>query len=191
LLESSRILYLSVMLNTSILMRLPVLCLLETCWGQFDSFDFGIPPIRAAIEPVDSLVFIGETLKIQCRLTNSVFPVSPEDMYFEMTPHFKDLTWIVPTENVTVVDDGIFAYVKITDDYSNFTSVSCLSKNDTEPLASVYIHAEKPIKNITNMSAVYYYNRDLELTWSLGETYLCDDCINVTVDYSAIVPPNE
>lgn len=145
-------------------------------------------PLKADIDPNDKLIFVGETVKLQCRLRPTATEFNSSGMY--MTIQLKNgHTLQVPNENVTVVDDKtIHAVISITESFQSMTTIRCAHGNTT--LRSVFIYIERPLLNVQNFSGTYFYDNSSIITrWSLGQTYLSKS-IGVVVDWNPFAPPD-
>ncbi|BFY99444.1 hypothetical protein BsWGS_02484 [Bradybaena similaris] len=171
-----------------IMLARTIVTLLVTALLHCDSFLMA--PSPAVIIPTDALVFIGETLIIECLLKTS--NTSPSDMYFAIQPRVNQVndTWNISQQDTIIGPKNITTELEITSRYSHYTTVFCKDNNERS-LKTAAIRVEYPIKNITNLKGTAYFdNATIILTWSLGETYLDLSSIKVEVNWSAVVTPN-
>ncbi|GFS14467.1 hypothetical protein ElyMa_001424600 [Elysia marginata] len=124
-------------------------------------------PAPAALNPDDALIFVGETLNITC---SADFQGTVSHARFLITTDTDKR--ILPPENQTKFgDSGIQTQLRITDDLSSSTSVSCL--DDEVSLETIKLYVERPLKDVSNLSVVFLDDsyQHVYLSWSSNSEY--------------------
>uniref|UniRef100_A0A0B7AZ93 Fibronectin type-III domain-containing protein n=1 Tax=Arion vulgaris TaxID=1028688 RepID=A0A0B7AZ93_9EUPU len=180
------------MARSSFALRIKLLlCLALAQSGLVHSFMFD-EETKATISPLDALVFIGETLKVQCTLSEDTTDISTRDMYFNVSDNKVDYTpWTIPQEDIIFENRRILADIKIPNNCSEYITIICRTKDVNNLLISAAVFVERAIQNITNFSGVYYYDSGtITVTWNLGKTYLNPSSMSINVEWSPDKPAN-
>ncbi|RUS68701.1 hypothetical protein EGW08_023537, partial [Elysia chlorotica] len=137
---------------------------------------------KAVIDPPDSFVIIGETVRVTCS-SSELFKGDVSQVQFKITTNNN--AWFLPTENQTDLGNSVVqTYVHVTEQFSSITSLSCFHRE--KQVRSTKIYTEKPLMRI-NITKIFFEDRGsyVHFTWLSNTKYYIDpDKIQTKALYS-------
>ncbi|CAL1536342.1 unnamed protein product [Lymnaea stagnalis] len=151
-------------------------------------YDFETAP-QYEVLPANSQLFVGEKLKLLCKISDDVTTTKSSDLYMNFVPK-SNAEWNETALNTTD-EKTAWIDINITEMHAPHTLIYCKNKKDNKILAESIVYVERPIKSIVDFKGEYLYNDELTVTWDLGETYFNMDFIKVKTAWLNLASPSE